>query len=259
MNIINFNYRVIQLMLPIYTYYIIFSIYKIFSTLYIKHKNIKILKLNEQIIIYNYNKNNKSIVIINGGGLLFEDTTDHVIITNVLNKLPNNNIIVIKYNLFNKFSKTSKEVIDTFNLLLKYNLNIEIFIGNSIGCSLLLELFKVNKQFTDKKLILISPLVNFNLKYNKNINKDAISYDLYNYIKNLFYDREIEIDYNTLPKVFTICGSDEIFYYDIVDFNNKCKNSKLYVIDNGIHSEYIVYNFIKVRKITNEIINFITN
>lgn len=259
MNIINFYYRVIQLVLPIYTYYIIFTIYKIFSTLYIKYKNIKILKLNKKIIIYNYNKNNKSIVVINGGGLIFEDTTDHIISTKILNKLPNYNIIVIKYNLFDKFSKTSKEVNDTFNSLLKYNFNIEVFIGNSIGCTLLVELFKINKQFTNKKLILISPLVKFDLKYNNNMNKDAINYDLYNYIKNMLYDREIIINYDTLPKVFTICGSNEIFYHDIIEFNNKCKNSKLYIIDNGIHSEYIIYGYFKISKITNEIINFIMN
>jgi hypothetical protein len=119
---------------------------------YIKNTNIKIKKLTNKITVYNYNKNNKTIVIINGGGLLFYDITDIVIINNILKKINNYNIVVIKYDLFNKISHTIYEVTNTFRLLLTYNFNIKVFIGNSIGCTILLELFNIYKQFTKKKI-----------------------------------------------------------------------------------------------------------
>ena len=125
-----------------------------------------------------------------------------------------------------------------------------------------MELFKIHKQFTKEKLILISPIVNHNVEYNKNINTDFINYDFYNFLKNRYYDININIDYESLPNIFIICGSNEIFYYDIVDFHNKCKNSELYCIENGVHSEYILYgffNFCETNKITNKIIRFIEN
>jgi hypothetical protein len=80
------------------------------------------------------------------------------------------------------------------------------------------------------------------------------------YIKNKYYDKNIIINYNLLPNILIICGSNEIFYDDIIDFHNKCKNSDLYCIKNGIHSEYILYglfNLKKINKITDKIINFI--
>ena len=164
--------------------------------------------------------------------------------------------------LLNKLSKTIEEVHNTFKILLTYNFNIEVFIGNSIGSILLLELFKTYKQFTKKKVILISPIINYNIECNKNRKKDLINYDFYNYIKNKYYDKNIIIDYNSLPNTFIICSSNELFYYNIVNFHNKCKNSELYIMKNAIHSEYIIHGFsnsVKTNKITDKIINFITS
>jgi hypothetical protein len=254
--------QIIQIIFPLYFICFFLYIIKLLGYIYIKNKNIKIKNLTDKINIYNYNQNNNSIVIINGGGLIFEDCTDITIVNNILPKLNNYNIIVIKYNLFNKLSETIKEVNNTFKLLLTYNFNIKVFIGNSIGCTILLELFKIHKQFIKEKLILLSPVVNRNVKYNKNTKKDFINYNIYNYIKNKYYDKDIIIDCNSLPNTFIICGENEIFYYDIINFHNKCKNSKLYCIKNGVHSEYIIYGFLnlsKINKITNEIISFIGN
>lgn len=264
MQIINkyFYIRMLQYILPFYVIYFILYVKKLVATIYIQTKNIKIKKLTDKITIYNYDSNNKSIVIVNGGGLIFDDVTDIIIINNILPKLNNYNIIVIKYDLFNKLSKTIEEVNNTFNLLLTYNFNIKVFIGNSIGSTILLDLFKIHKQFTKEKLILISPVVNHNVEYNKNMNLDFINYDFYNFLKNEYYDTNINIDYDLLPNTFIICGGNEIFYYDIVDFHNKCKNSELYCIKNGVHSEYILYglfNFYETNKITNKIISFIEN
>ena len=257
--------QMLQIIFPIYIISFFFYIKKVIAKMYvkIKNKNIKIKKITNKITIYNYKKeNNKFIVIINGGGLIFDDITDLVIINNLLSKLNNYNIIVISYNLFNKISDTSKEVNNTFKVLLQYNFNIEIFIGNSIGCTLLLELFKVYKQFTDKKVILSSPIVNFNVTYNKKKNNDFINYNFYNYVKTKYFDYNISINYDNLPKSLIICGSNELFYYDIIDFHKKCKNSELYCIKNGVHSEYIIYgllNLPEIKNISNKIINFITN
>ena len=259
--------QILQIILPVYLmYFILYIIKLVLLQIYIKNKNIKIKNLTDKITIYNYNKNNtKSIVVINGGGLIFEDYTDIVIINNILPKLNNYNIIVIKYKLLNKLSKTIEEVHNTFKILLTYNFNIKVFIGNSIGATILLKLFKIYKQFTKEKFILISPIVNYNVKYNKYnkyIKADLINYDFYNYINNKYYDKNIIIDYNSLPNTFIICSSNEIFYYDIVNFHNKCKNSKLYIIKNGCHSEYIMYGFSnssEINNITDKIINFINN
>ena len=254
--------RMLQYILPFYVIYFILYIIKLLANIYIQSKNIKIEKLTDKITVYNYDPNNKSIVIINGGGLIFDDITDIIIINNILPKLNNYNIIVIKYDLFNKLSETIEEVNNTFNLLLTYNFNIKVFIGNSIGSTILLDLFKIHKQFTKEKLILISPIVNHNVECNKNMNLDFINYDFYNFLKNRYYDTNINIDYDLLPNTFIICGGNEIFYYDIVDFHNKCKNSELYCIENGVHSEYILYgffNFCETNKITNKIISFIEN
>ena len=251
--------QVLQIIIPLYIISFILNtsdefLRKIYT------KNIKKININKNITIYNYDKNNDSIIIINGGGLIFNDVTDMIIINNILPKLNNYNYIVIKYELFNKLSETIEEVKETFKILLTYNLKIKVFISNSIGCLILFELFKTFTQFTEEKFILISPVVNINVKCNKNIKKDILNYTLYNYVKNKYYDKDIIIDYNVLPNMFIICSSNEIFYYDIIDFYNKNKKSKLYCIQNGVHSEYIIYGFLKYskyQKITNEMINFI--
>jgi hypothetical protein len=256
---INLFIQVLQIILPLYIIsFILNTSDNILRKVYTK--NIKKIDINENITIYNYNKNNDSIFIINGGGLVFNDVTDIIIIYNILPKLNNYNYIVINYNLFNKLSETIEEVKKNFEILLTYNLKIKVFIGNSIGCLILFELFKKFTQFKKEKLILISPVVNINVKCNKNMKKDILNYTLYNYVKNKYYDINIIINYDVLPNMFIICSSNEIFYYDIINFYNKSKNSKLYCIKDGIHSEYIVYGFMnnfKYQKITNEIINFI--
>jgi len=260
--------QTLQIILPFYIICFILYVRKLLVQIYIKNTNIQIKQLTNKIIIYNYNKNNKTIVVINGGGLFFDDMTDIVIVNNILQQLNNYNVVVIKYTLFNKISDTLQEVNNTFNLLLTYNLDIKVFIGNSIGCTLLLNLFNIHTQFTKEKLILISPIVNYNVKCNKNCKTDFINFIFYNYIKNKYYDKNVIINYNVLPNTFIICGSNEIFYDDIINFHNKCKNSNLYCIQNGIHSEYILYGIIsfpflfssnKIKKITNKIINFIKN
>lgn len=259
----NLFIQMLQVILPLYLLsFIINTINYISKKIFFYYKNIKIKCINENLTIYNYNKNNKTIIIINGGGLIFEDITDITIMNNILPKLNNYNIIVIKYSLLNKLSETIKEINETFKLLLTYNFNIKVFIGNSIGCTILFELFKIYKQFINEKLILISPVVNIDIKYNNNFKKDLINYNFYNYIKKKLYDINVIIDYSILPNTFIICSNNEVFYDDIIDFHNKFKKSKLYCVKNGYHSEYIVYgffNFYETNNITNKIINFIEN
>ena len=280
--------RILQNILPLY--FIIFLLYikRAFVQIYINYKifcfapyfrdpnytlcsickKIKIIKLNKKIIIYNYNKLNKSMLIINGGGLISIDLLDIVVIKNILPIMKNYNIIVIKYDLLNKYSETLKDIITTFEILLRYNINIDIFIGNSIGCTLLLDLFNVYKQFKNKKLILISPIVNYDIKYNENVKKDIININFFNNIKNKYYDNIIDIDYDNLPNILIICSTNEIFYYDIINFYKKCKifrftskkKTEIYYIKNGIHSEYTtfgLFNNNKIKEITNRIIHFI--
>ena len=254
--------KMAQKILPFYIICFILFLRTILINIYIKYKfNISVKNLTNKLIIYNYKKNNKTIVIINGGGLFSDCCTDAIMVNNLLPKLINYNIVVIKYDLFTKYNKVIKDVIDNFKILLTYNFNIKVFIGNSIGATLILDLLNKFKQFTKEKLILISPVVNYNIKYNKNFNKDYIDYNYYYFIKNKYFDNKIQIDYKSLPNTLIILGTDEIFYYDIINFYKKCKeNTEIYYIKNGGHSEYIIYglcNMCKINNVTNKIINFI--
>ena len=73
MQIINLFIQMLQIILPFYFICFVLYIKKLLANIYIKNK-----KLTDKISIYNYNKKNKkNIIIINGGGLFFNDITDN--------------------------------------------------------------------------------------------------------------------------------------------------------------------------------------
>jgi hypothetical protein len=248
----------LQIILPIYFIILICYIRKLILLIVNK---IPTIKLNNNVLVLSYNKKfTKNILIINGGGLIIDDATDIIIANNILPYLKEYNIISIKYKLFNNYTDTLNEILNIFASLL--NLNIEIFIGDSIGCTFLLDLFKIYNQYINKKVIFISPIINYNISCNNNIKKDILNILFYNYIKNKYFNNVININYNTIPKIFIICSSNEIFYNDIIKFYNNIRNQKeLHVIKNGIHSEYICYGLTNLSKdnniITNKIVKFV--
>jgi hypothetical protein len=142
--------------------------------------------------------------------------------------------------MVNKYSLAVNEITDALS-----KLDIDLFIANSFGAALLLDsLNNFNDSYKNKKMILISPMINFNIKPNQNKNNDILNYYLLKKIINIFIDRTIQINFTNLPESLIICSTNEIFYNDIINFYNKLKKvnkTDLLILDNCIHSDIVVY------------------
>jgi len=250
--------RNIQNIMPVFLISIIFYIVRKILLVYIYINNFSCKKLFDKTyrITYKSITNKKNILIVCGGGMIIDDCSDIILAKLLLPKLLDYNIITIKYTLYNKYSSAIDEII---NALTK--LNIDIFIANSFGAALLLDSLRYfDNNYKNKKMILISPMINFDLIPNQNKNRDVLNYYLLKNIINTFIDRPIKINFNNLPKSLIICSSDEIFYNDIVNSYNKLNNSSLHVLNNCTHSDIIIYGLFNkqsTKNTINKIINFI--
>ena len=118
-------------------------------------------------------------------------------------------------------------------------------------------------QLKNTKMIFISPVVTFDLKINPNMDKDFLDF---NSTKELLakYNNNNKIDYKNIPNSLIIVYSNEIFYFDIINFYKKLNNSKIIIEKDCEHVDIIHYgltspNKKSVRNVTNHIINFILN
>jgi hypothetical protein len=216
---------------------------------------------NNIYLLYYKNISNKNIVVLNGGGLITDDSAD-LKLGHLLLKHIDYNIINIKYPLMPKnYNDALNEVIKSLYILIN-NINIDVFISDSMGSSLLLHaLDYMGPIFKNSKMIFISPLINFDLKPNSNMNKDFLDF---NETKKILYKYKSnnKIDYVNLPKSLIIAYSNEMFYFDIINFYKKLNNSKLLVEKDCTHADIIHYAFSNkksVHKITDQIIKFILN
>jgi hypothetical protein len=243
--------NLIQICYPVYLIYIISLIRRKLILNYLILNNFKYNKIFDSIYKISYNcYGSKNIIIINGGGLIADDCADLVLSKLLLPNLNNYSIITIKYTLFNKFSKTVKEIIDSIKKIENLNISIDIFISDSIGSSLLLEsLNYFGMKYKNTKLILISPCINFNLLENDNKNKDIINYDFCKYIFEKYIDKNFFVNKTILPKSLIITSSDELFYYDIIEFSKSLNNSELFVLYNCKHADIIHYGLINKKSV----------
>jgi hypothetical protein len=248
---------------PLMLLFILSFIRRVIIKIYLRLHNFYYKKMYKNIyqIFYKIEKS-KNIVVINGGGLVVNDMADLKLSYLLLRKI-NYNIINIDYPLLpDAYEDSLKSVIKSLYLLINRN-DIDVFISDSMGSSLLLHAFKyVGKYFNDKKIILISPLVNYDLKPNINIDKDCLDYSLTQRVLKK-YNNQNEIDYEILPRSLVIAYTDEMFYFDIIKFYKKLNNSKLIIEKNCTHAD-IINNAFKTNKksvqnITNQIIKFILN
>ena len=135
-------------------------------------------------------------------------------------------------------------IINNFKLLInKYN--FEIFIGDSIGGTLILDLLN-NFNYSNKKLILFSPLIKYPIQYK--INNDWIDLKYFNNLFDKYYDRNNDFNLENIPNTLLIFGENEIMYNDLIDFNIK---GKKIIIKNGYHIQPLIIKF------SNNILQFI--
>jgi acetyl esterase/lipase len=256
--------KIIQKYTPLIILYILSWIRRELVKIYLKFFNFHYKKLFKNIYQISYQKiKSKNIVVVNGGGLVVNDMADLKLSYLLLKKI-DYNIINIDYPLLpDTYEDALKSVIKSLYLVIN-RIEIDVFISDSMGSSLLLHAFKyVGQYFNNKKMILISPLVNFDLKPNINIDKDFLDYSLTKKVLKK-YNNKNEIDYYNLPKSLVIAYTDEMFYFDIINFYKKLNNSKIIIGKNCKHADIIHYalsspNKKSVHNITNEIIKFILN
>jgi hypothetical protein len=241
----------IQKYFPLYVIYIILLIKQKIYLNYLLSIQFNYIRLDDLIYLINYknNQSDKYIVIINGGGFIADDCTDIILSKLLLPKLPKYNIITLKYSLCKNYSEIYQEVISSLTKLNEMKYNLEVFIGNSIGGSLLLDYMShFGSLYKNKKKILISPCVNFDIKENKNIHEDCIDFNLCKTLFCKYADKQINIDYS-LSNTLVIVSDKEFFYYDIINFYNKLNNNnKLLVLKDCTHSDIIHYGFSNSKK-----------
>jgi hypothetical protein len=255
---------IIQKYFPLYLIYIIAYIRQKIILNYLVCTQINYNKLFDLTYAINYNNNitDKYIVIINGGGFISDDCAELILSKLLLPKLSDYNIITLKYSLLKNYSEICKEVINSLTKLTKMNLNLEVFVGDSLGGSLILECINhFGSLYKNKKKILISPCVNFNIQENINSNRDCIDFNLCKKLFDKYADKPININFNLSNTLF-IASNHEIFYFDIIDFYKKLNktNNKLLVLKNCKHVDIIHYGFTKKDSViytVNNIIDFI--
>lgn len=252
--------NLIQLFYPIYIANKTSLIRRKLILEYLIINNFKYDRIVDSIYKISYNSNaSKNIIIVNGGGLIADDCSDLVLSKLLLPNLNDYSIITIKYTLLNKYSKTVEEVIDLIKIIENLNISIDIFIGNSMGATLLLEsLNYFGMKYKDKKLILISPCVNFNLLENGNKNKDIVNYNFAKYIFKKYIDKNLIVNSKILPKSLIITSSDELFVYDVIEFHKRLNNSELFILYNCTHSDIIHYGLIN-KKSVNQTLKVLLN
>lgn len=254
--------NLIQLFYPIYLINKTSLIRRKIILDYLIINNFNYINIFDCIYKISYNCNaRKHIIIINGGGLIADDCGDLVLSKLLLPYLNNYSIITIKYKLLNKYSNTVDEVINAIKIIENLNISIDMFISDSIGSSLLLEsLNYFGMKYKNKKLILISPCVNFNLLENNNKNKDIINYNFCKYIFDKYIDKNFVVNQKILPKNLIIASSNELFEYDILEFYKTLNNSQLFILHNCTHADIIHYgltNKNSVKQTLKIILNFI--
>ena len=113
-------------------------------------------------------------------------------------------------------------------------------------------------KYKYKKLILISPCVNFNLLENGNKNKDIVNYNFAKYIFKKYIDKNLIVNSKILPKSLIITSSDELFVYDVIEFHKRLNNSELFILYNCTHSDIIHYGLIN-KKSVNQTLKVLLN
>jgi hypothetical protein len=209
--------------------------------LYVKDKFINLYPNIDYYSNY-YSNSNKTILIINGGGFIMDDLFDILICDTLKKKYINYQILTIKTLKNKSFSEIFEHLINTI-LQLK-NINIVKIYSQSAGSALTLAL---TKYFKLPEIILLSPLICWNIDYLKNINnsKDFIlGKTIINIINDFNFNIKNYFRIKNITKIKIICGSDEILLQDIKYFCKDNNIKDLIILPNKAHSllSWILYD-----------------
>jgi hypothetical protein len=256
--------------LVIYYPALINKLFEIIEKIYILTLNTKFSIINYTKNIYEicYNNQNENFIIfISGGGFLINAPCALIVGSRILPKLTQKkvSIITIKYSIHTNYKIIQKEILESYNKIIKMNKNIICLMGDSAGANLILSL---TNKIKPVPICLISPWLNMVNNYTTNddiIDYDTLEYATKIYVNNLERSNKIvspyyfnDNDIKNIEKSLILVGSREIFLNDITTFYKRLINSKLVIYKNKYHGFYLLEDlFYQNNEFYNDIINFI--
>lgn len=196
-------------MLKLILYYLIHIIQK----LVVVNPNVEIVATLFQCLRSKITENIKRniVIMVNGGGFIFDDMFDLNYKKVISIKYPNCSIVNLEYPKNRNFDYIYSEFKKNWKKLSHYN--VVCIFAHSAGAGLVLRL---SKDYKLRKVILFSPFINWNNNYQDNV-KDILNIDVLNKIIYMF-NYKTKCNVKNIQNLRIVSGSDEIMLPDVKDF-----------------------------------------
>ena len=219
------------------------NILKIIKQIYSNEK-FKLVIPNVELLDYSNNMSNlnkQTIIILNGGTFIGNDSFDILISDNINLKYPNHQILYINTLKNVSFDLILNDLKNTWTQLEIKSINIVKIYAHSSGCGLILAL---SKYFRLPELILVSPFIGWNIQ-NIPKNHDIILYpNIIQIIKEFKFNIRDYLNMNNINDIKFFVGGNEILLTDVQSFSQDNNIKDITIIPNKPHglNMWILYS-----------------